>query len=136
MSKSRRTDPPDPVARRRHEVDEDGDPRLPRIIERRPYSGDVHPIPKTVLQYLLPEVPLKYLYGLKAIELRGRQGPIGDQFGMYFPDEKTVRLFSLPLEWRFTRISNWLRRSLTTNGAEVPEGEDGVHVSRPKPAHL
>lgn len=133
MSKSGRTEPPALVASRRMSTDEDGEPRLPRIVERRPFRGDVHPLPKPVLESLLPKVPPKYWYGLRAVELRARNAPIGEPFGSYLPDEKRIRLYSLPLEWRVTHVAEWVREGLVTYGAEVSKAEDGFRVLWPDP---
>ena len=68
MTRSYRTDHPRRVAERRVRRDPKGDPLPPRIIERRPRRGDVHPLPKFVLSRMIPDVPLEYLYGLRQIE--------------------------------------------------------------------
>lgn len=134
MSKSGRTDPPAVVASRRMDTNEDGEPKLPRIIERRPFSGDVHPVPKQVLESLLLKVPPQYWYGLTAIEFRARNGPIGEPFALYHPNDQRIWLYSLPLEWRLTHVAEWVRDSLDEYGAEVSEADEGFQVSWPDPA--
>ena len=101
MSKSFRTQQPAAAAKRLVALDEEGAPVLPRIIERKPLPGDLHPIPAAALRRLLKrEVPLAYLHGLNRIELRPRSSnEVGSPFALYRRSEKSIILYSLPLEW-------------------------------------
>jgi len=127
MSRSFRTEKESSIARRRIQHDADGSVVLPRIISRKEYPGDVHPLSRRSLGRLLRTVPEEYLYGLSRIELRARESiDIGCPFGMYIGDEKAIFLYSLPLEWRLPSLSGWLERSLneffaetTTTGKEI-----------------
>jgi hypothetical protein len=70
---------------------------LPRVVEHPPLPGDVHPLNRQTLLKLLPMVPLRYLQGIRAIELRAR--PFGSDTqprGTYEPRHKLVRLYSQP----------------------------------------
>jgi hypothetical protein len=77
--------------------------KLPRIVQRRPYQGDVHPVDKKHLQRMLTWIPFdmwrEYLHGLKRIELRARNGLVGKPYGYYRRADKTIVLFSLPMRW-------------------------------------
>ncbi len=100
-----------------------GDPLLPRIAERRPYPGDVHPISKGKLARMLRGLPAELYYGLRLIEMRARQGPVGEPFAEYSRQAKTIRLYSLPPAVHFARLASYQRRLLDACGATVtPEG--------------
>jgi hypothetical protein len=52
---------------------------------------------------MLAGVPAAYIYGLKAVELRPRQGEVGAPYGAYLPRDRTIWLYSCPPEtWQFT----------------------------------
>jgi hypothetical protein len=93
MSRSRNTEKESVRAARGIGRDEEGELSLPRIIVRKPRRGDIHPLPKSILVRLLKHVPVEYFYGLSRIELRARQGKIGDPFGAYGRDEKAIILY-------------------------------------------
>jgi hypothetical protein len=74
MSDSRHTDPPSEIARRCMPKDKAGEYIYPRVIEKKPRRGDVHPLDKSFLTHTLKDiVPLEYVYGLTCIELRARE---------------------------------------------------------------
>jgi hypothetical protein len=50
MSRSFRTQKESVIAARRIKKDQQGDIILPRIIERKPAFGDIHPISKTAIK--------------------------------------------------------------------------------------
>jgi len=130
MSKSYRDQKPRHLASRRLEIGP-GDPKqLPRIVSRRPYSGDIHPLKPAILRTALRlDVPIEYLYGLTAIELRARQGKIvGQPYGLYRPGEKCIVLYSLPMEWQWTEISAHTISKMRAYGASVVENENRVTV--------
>src|SRR5438552_12590494 len=66
MSRSYRTQKESIIARRRVTM-------LPRVIERPPAFGDIHPLAGRTVRCLFRRIPLEYLYGLARIELRPRQ---------------------------------------------------------------
>ena len=106
-----------------------GDERiLPRIISRKPFKDDVHPLDKKFIINLLKIVPIEYLKGLSRIELRTRQGDIGMPFGEYWRDEKCIILFSLPSHWKMKSLSTSLRKSLTKFHADIQEHEHHYSV--------
>jgi hypothetical protein len=80
-----------------------GEVVLPRITEHPPRPGDVHPLDRKTLLKLLPKVPLRFLHGLRGIELRARESEeFGNPFGAYQPRFKLVRLYSTPYpEWPY-----------------------------------
>lgn len=120
MAHSYRTEKPSVIARNRMPRGRDGRIVYPRVIERKPAPGDVHPLPKHAVWKILRLVPIEYVYGLDRVELRARQkNEIGNPFGCYLPDEKAIFLYSLPPVWRLPRISEGLRRSVESFDAKV-----------------
>jgi len=120
MSKSYRTQKESVVAERRIKRDKENDPIYPPVVVKTAKQGDIHPLTKTDLMRLFKHIPLKYLYGVRRIELKPRlTTQIGDPFGQYSMPEKVVTLFSLPLEWHLTSVSDWLRNSISRFHAEI-----------------
>ena len=106
MSRSFRTQKRSRLADRRVGRDRRGNVHLPRIIERRPRHGDVHPADRQMVRGFLQRLPIEYIYGLKRIELRPRPGAIGQPYGLYRPWEKTIILYSLPMAWELPTIDS------------------------------
>jgi hypothetical protein len=130
MSRSYRSQKESVIAARRAERRVDGTVVLPRVIEREPALGDIHPLNKPALIRLLQKLPLEYVYGLSCIELRARQGSaVGCPFGCYRPDERAIILYSLPTLWRLQSISKDFARSLTKFYADFTFEENAVVVS-------
>jgi hypothetical protein len=130
MSRSYRTQKESVIAERRVERGADGNVVLPRVVERQPASGDIHPLSKRTLTRLLQKLPVEYLYGLSRIELRARQGSeIGHLYGCYWKDERAIVLYSLPTVWRLRGISKNFARSLTRFYADFKFEEEVVVVS-------
>jgi hypothetical protein len=74
-----------------------GKPVFPRVIEHPPLLGDVHPLDKRTLVKLLPVIPLRFLHGVSAIELRARPFKSENHpLGTYQPKYKLIRLYSQP----------------------------------------
>jgi len=74
-----------------------GEPMLPRVVEHPPPPGDVHPLDRQTLLKLLPVIPLRFLQGVRAIELRARPFKREDHpLGTYEPRYKLIRLYSQP----------------------------------------
>jgi hypothetical protein len=95
---------------------------LPRIIERKPRPGDVHPLPSNVLPRFLSWLPLAYLHKLRQIELRPRvSARVGRPFALYDPGERMVILYSLPLRWAWPGVkpNNGLLSGMRAAGATV-----------------
>ncbi len=130
MSKSFRDQKPQHLANRKLNIKSGDEKVLPRIIERKPYPGDIHPIDTSALRRALKlEVPQEYLYGISRIELRPRQGPeIGQPYGVYFTDEKSIILYSLPLEWRFSELSESSAIRFERAGAKVEHHDKETKV--------
>jgi hypothetical protein len=132
MSDSYRTQKESVLAARRIKRNSQGEPIYPRIIVKPPSKGDVHPLTKQTLNRLLRQIPIEYVYGLRRIELQGRLNTgIGHPFGLYLPDEKVVRLFSLPTEWRLKKLGKSFRSSLLKFYAEISEEDESVIVNWP-----
>ena len=129
MARSYRTEKPSVLARYRIPRDRDNRLVFPRVIDRRPSPGDVHPLSKQALSGILRQTPIEYLYGLKRIELRPRRNnKIGEPFGCYLPDEKAIWLYSLPPVWRMKEIPPGLRQNVESFGATVVKVNDAVEV--------
>jgi hypothetical protein len=77
VSRSYRTQKEEVIAKRNISRDSKDKLVLPRVIERKPREGDIHPISKSRVESVLAKTPDAYLYGLSRIELRARNAPIG-----------------------------------------------------------
>lgn len=130
MSRSYRTTKESVLARRRLKRDSAGKPILPKIISRKPRAGDIHPIDRSLLLTLLQLIPEKYLYGLSKVELRAREGEIGEPFGDY-RDDSSMRLYSLPLVWRMTSWSEGGLKGYAEYNARVERHDSEVIVHWP-----
>lgn len=129
MSRSYRTQKEALIAERRIARHEDGSIVPPRIIERSPRIGDIHPLNKRALINVLKKIPVQYIYGLSRIELRARENDIGCPFGSYRRDEKVIILYSLPTVWRLSAISRKHAETLAKFYAEISFDNEGVTVS-------
>ncbi len=69
----------------------------PRIIERKPKEGDIHPLSKQEILSILEEVPAEYIYNLKTIELVPRNSN-SKYAGLYLRSEQKVVIYSYPIE--------------------------------------
>jgi len=137
MSRSRNTEKESVWAALRIARDEEGEPCLPRIVARKPRCGDFHPLPKSLLVRALKDVPLEYLYGLSAIELRARQGnKVGDPYGLYRPRDKVIILYSVPKLWVFDTMAEDYPKYLQRFGARVSQHGRQWHVYWPSRAGL
>lgn len=120
LSKSYRTEPESLIANRNAERDSEGRVILPRIVERKPRRGDVHPLPKKLLSSVLHNLPPKYIYGLSRIELRARETKaIGQPYGVYLLDEKAINLYSLPVEYELEYLRSEREIELRQFGAII-----------------
>ena len=104
MSRSYRTRPRSVIADERMPRDGDGNIIFPRIVTRRPKTGDIHPLDKRAIAVAYKRLPLEYFYGLKEIVLMPRNGEVGQPFGKYSPHSKQIVLYSVP-------ASNWVLES-------------------------
>lgn len=123
------------IAARRVARAADGSPVLPRIVERAPAPGDIHPISKQLLKKLLSVVPVEFLYGLNRIELRARRAD-DTLMGYYGVLEREIILYSRPQEEScLCRISHF-GGSMLRFGAILTPREDGRYaVSWPSERH-
>jgi hypothetical protein len=134
MARSYRTEQPAAAARRRVKLDEEGAPVLPRIIERKPLPGDIHPVSAAMLRRVLKrEVPLAYVHGLSRIELRPRSSlVVGKPFALYRRAEKSIIHYSLPLQWSWKFFpSVKLAAEMQRFFAELDVSPQGVQVTWP-----
>ena len=133
MTRSYRTDHPSRVAKRRVLRDARGNPLLPRIIERKPRRGDIHPLPKFFIGRMIPDIPIEYLYGLRYIELRARENKsIGKPFAFYDRADRIMVLYSLPLEWSLNGISEPLEQSVRRCYGTIVKDDGSVTVTWPR----
>ena len=124
---------PSEAAHRRTSKNKAGAIIFPRIIERRPRRGDMHPLNGRAVRAILRQIPLEYLYGLSRIELRARTSDVGVPFGQYRRDEKAIILYSLPSLWIFPSLNPTMRHSLSRFYAKIePTPEGLVCVTWPK----
>jgi hypothetical protein len=129
MARSYRTEPKWRIAARNAKRDANGDVTLPRIVERTPRIGDVHPIPKPALARMLSRLPVELYHGLRLIEMRPRQAAVGHPFAEYSPASKTIRLYSLPTTIQLPHISSRQRQILEVSLATIEQTPDGYRVS-------
>jgi hypothetical protein len=135
MSRSYRSQKESVTAARLIRRTADGSLVLPRIVERAPTPGDLHPLNKRALRRLLQRVPVEFIHGLSRIELRARESPlIGDPFGCYWPDERAIVLYSLPPVFHCRSLSVDFARSLRRFYADIQSGPEGFTVSWREPA--
>ena len=94
---------------------------FPNVIQKKPSSGDLHPLSKAILNKLFRLLPLTYTSRLEAIKLRPRgEQKVGDPYGSYSPEEKTIVLYSLPEgSWKFDRLHFATRYKFTKYGFRV-----------------
>lgn len=129
MSRSYRTEPKRRIAARNANRNSEGRVLLPRIVERTPRVGDVHPISKHMLARMLSRLPVELYYGLRLIEMRPRQDSVGHPFGEYSRTAKTIRLYSLPLTIHLRSLSPGQRRLMEASEATINDQADGWTVS-------
>jgi len=96
MSDSSRTWPKWLQAASRVPFNRSGRAIMPRIVEHPPRPNDVHLLDRKSLLRLLPALPLEYIHGLRAIELRARTSEVGSPYAYYDGRHKLIRLFSVP----------------------------------------
>ncbi len=132
MSRSFRTQKESIIAERNSKRDQQGEVVLPRIIERKPAHGDIHPLSKKSLRGVLKKLPVEYLYGLKKIELRPRNGEIGSPFGYYLDGEKTIVLYSLPMQWNLSGLGLSLGKSLVKYYAQIELTDEKYCINWPE----
>jgi len=121
MTRSKHTDPPRVVADRE---DRRTGMARPRVLTRRPRHGDIHPIPKDIVEALLVIVPSEYVHGLRRVELRARERPVGKPYAVYRRDENVVIVYSVPTEWSRRFIPDYEQRSMRRFGAHLERRAD------------
>jgi hypothetical protein len=120
MTHTRKTIRPNDYAFRFGRLDKEGFRAMPRIVARKPRTGDIHPLTRNTIWNYLQLVPPAYVYGLKAVELRPRKDAVGCPYGLYSPVEKRIWLYSCPSrEWHFSN-EIWTRhKGVLASGAQV-----------------
>jgi hypothetical protein len=136
VAKSYRTQKESALAARRIERDSQGQPVLPRIVQRKPRPGDIHPLDKRVLRWFLERQPVDIYYGLRAIELRAREGAVGEPYALYRRQSKEILVYSIPPVWTFSHLSEGHRNRLEGFQAVVQDQDGEVVVSWPDEDYL
>ena len=121
MARSRHTDPPKVVADR--EDLRTGMAR-PRVLACRPRHGDIHPIPKNIVEALLVIVPSEYVHGMRRVELRAREADVGMPYAEYRRDEDVIIVYSVPTEWSRRFLPEYEQRSMRRFGAHLERRAD------------
>lgn len=85
---------------------------------------------------MLMVVPLEYVVGLRRIELRAREGPVGRPYAAYWPDERAIVVYSVPREWHVEHLADFERRSMRWHGAVVAPVDGGWRVYWSESARL
>jgi len=136
MARSFRTEPKWRIATRRIQRNSEGGALLPRIIERKPAPGDVVPMTKAQIAQALAQLPVELYYGIKAVEVRPRNGEEGRPYATYVSSEKSIRLYSLPLTIQMPWTTRFQNRLFRTVGASVRCAKDAVFITFPDQAAL
>lgn len=117
MSRSRRTPSKKPP------------PPLPRVVARKPRRGDVHPLSPAQIRAFLRLLPAAQLRELERIELRAREGDVGDPFALYRREERDILVYSTPAdEWWMSSLHDECARDLDRVGAGVIRHKHGVSI--------
>lgn len=125
MSLTKKTMRPNDYALRFSKRDSDDFPQMPRIVNRKPRIGDIHPLTRDQIATYLLLVPPAYVYGLKAIELRPRKNAVGCPYGRYSVDEKRIWLYSCPArEWHFSEETWPCHKGVLSDGAKIITSEN------------
>jgi hypothetical protein len=102
---------------------------FPRIVERKPRRGDVHPLSPAAIRAFLRALPAEQLHGLRRVELRARVDDVGAPFAIYRREERDIILYSLPPdEWWMTSLDGGCARDLRRVGATVVRHRHGVSI--------
>jgi hypothetical protein len=102
---------------------------LPRIIERRPRRGDLHPLSGAQVRRILGRLLDEQHRGLRRIELRPRVEAVGKPFAEYRRDERIILLFSLPCDgWWLPREFDIEPLRLDRYGARIYAQSHGTSV--------
>lgn len=139
MSLSYRTMPTEQLARWRYPRNPDHYLIRPRVIEREPRPGDIHPLPQSDLRAFLGVVPIDYTYNLRFVELRPRVSEeIGHPYGFYRFKERMIVLYSVPArEWFFPlRLQHYAQGYLKSYRADAEITDMGVRVTWKQPKDL
>jgi hypothetical protein len=132
MSLSYRTMPTEQLARWHYPRNPDHYLIRPRVIEREPRPGDIHPLPQSDLRAFLGVVPIDYTYNLRFVELRPRVSEeIGHPYGFYRFKERMIVLYSVPArEWFFPlRLQHYAQGYLKSFRADAEITDMGVRVT-------
>lgn len=128
MAQSYRSDLTKVIAATRFPRDREGRPILPRVVERTPRQGDIHPLQREHITAFLNRLPIDYVYGLRRVELRARTDEIGCPFGYYRRKEKTVVLYSVPSDIWIVPADKISKETFESYGAEVRITDESAEI--------
>jgi len=133
MGKSYNTKPPNIKAQQEYDAVRNKSKFYPRVIERKAYPGDKHPVSKKKIQHILKSIPKEYVYGVTEIELRAREPNRGKPLGYYGTQDQKIVLYSLPevmqINKRKIRCSRRLKDYYESYEATVEMDEASLYVS-------
>jgi len=130
MGKSYNTTPPKIKAEKAYNDLKDKLTFYPRVIERKPYPGDTHPVSKQKIQKILPYIAKEYIYGLTEIELRAREPNRGKPLGYYGIIDQKIVLYSMPKIMRIkAKSSQRLKEYYESYHATVIMDANTINVS-------
>jgi hypothetical protein len=110
---------------------------LPRIVERKPRHGDLHPLSPAQIRRILMRLPAEQRHGLLRIELRARTAAVGKPFAEYRRDERVILLYSLPRDgWWLPSAFDFEPLRLPRYGARVFAQPHGTSITWRSPSAL
>jgi hypothetical protein len=100
-----------------------------RVVARKPRRGDIHALSATDIRAFVQRLPVEQLRELKRIELRAREGDVGDPFALYRREERDILLYSTPPdEWWMTSLDRGCAADLKRAGAGIVRHKHGVSI--------
>jgi hypothetical protein len=107
-----------------------------KIIEKSTGKYDLHLLHKSLLKNILRNINPKYLFGLKAIELRQkRNSPYANKLGSYSPTEKIIKIYSIEVSPIFPKLpKDWIK-SIESFQGEIIEFPNFKRIKWQKQGH-
>ena len=100
-----------------------------RVIARRPRRGDVHPLGPTEIRAFVAQLRIDEVRGLVRIELRAREGDVGDPFALYRREERDILVFSVPPDpWWMSSLDEGCAADLRRAGATLLRHRHGTSI--------
>lgn len=100
-----------------------------RVIARRPRRGDIHPLGASEIRVFLARLPVDEVRQLARIELRAREGDVGDPFALYRREERDILVYSVPPhEWWMSSLDEGCAADLRRAGALLLRHRHGTSI--------